>query len=77
MKVKITKIQGVPNSSIEVGYWVKGTGHNPIIGKSLWIEPVDATMKSDRFDFFHTTNVLSFDGEVITTQNSKWRFEKL
>ena len=77
-RVKITKLSGKPISSIPIGYWVDGTAYKlPRVGKQFWIEPVNRTSAHDRFDWFSTTEVVAFDGEVITTQNSKWKYEEI
>jgi hypothetical protein len=71
--VKLTKVSGKPDSSIPIGYWVKGLpARAPEIGRSFVLTgPIDTSLR-EHFDWFKTTTVMSFDGKVITTKNSKW-----
>jgi len=76
--VRITKLSGKSESSLPVGYWVDGTAYKlPRVGKPFWIEPVNRTSAKDRFDWFSTTEVVAFNGKVITTRNSKWKYEEI
>ena len=71
---RITKISGKPNSSISVGYWVEGwEAHPPKVGLPYKMAAPIRTSENDRFAWFSTTTVISVDGDVITTKNSKWR----
>lgn len=73
MRIKLTKIEGKNTSSIDVGYWVDGWGRAPEVGHPVRLNPINSTSENERFDWFSTTTVLSIDGDVITTKNSKWR----
>lgn len=77
MRVKLTKISGNSASHIKPGYWVDGECGHVVLGANVFLSPINATSLNDRFDYFRTTDVtdLSEDGSVITTKNSKWKFE--
>lgn len=71
--VTITKLSGKPGSSIDPGYWVNGLErYEPKAGDRYSIEPVHGTSLGEPFDWFNTSKVISFDGKIITTRNSKW-----
>jgi hypothetical protein len=77
--VRITKLSGKPKSHINIGYWVEGQTMKlkPTVGKEYYLAPVNKTSLADRFDWFSTTPVIQFDGDVIVTQNSRWKLEQI
>lgn len=79
--IKITKIEGKEGSSMPVGRWYSGYGTPAKVGDPLYLSAPIRGNHFGYFTWFRTTPVVEIEkglgGDVIVTQNSKWRIEYL
>lgn len=81
--VRMTKISGKEDSSYPVGAIIEGPAWSkPKVGERFRLDGYIKTSKNERFEWFHTTEVLSLvevagGGTIITTTNSQWRIDEL
>lgn len=84
MKLKLTKVVGIPGSAIPINYWAQGyTDYDwkaPEEGKPLSLKVPITTSKGEKFDWFRTT-LANFvypnptGGWTVVTKNSTWKVE--
>lgn len=78
MIVKLTKLNGKPDASIQVGYWVKGIESlRPELDKPYQLWGGIVTSRNEPFAWFSTTPLAEIEGDLLITQNSTWKREVL
>lgn len=81
MKIRITKLEGKPDSHTPIGYWVEGTETVvPTVDRQYVLDDLEgriSTSKDERFDWFITTKITGLTPDGFTTKNSKWKREEL
>lgn len=76
--VKLTKLSGKPDSSILPGFSVEGPEvWPPEIGEAYHLDGYIRNSDGETWLWFHTTEVMAIEEDVLVTQNSRWKREIL